>query len=101
MLIRTTIWVLVGLAAGCANASAQNAGDVMKLFGSFNQMAQDVIVKGAQAEWRKIPPEQALCMDRALQQRGSNLPDVVGQGITPSDPRIADIRARTTTRCQG
>jgi hypothetical protein len=90
MFVKTALYVSLVLVGGCASAFAQNANDVMRLFGGIMQGA---ISQATQAEWRKLPQSELSCVDQTLRQRGSDLTDVIRQGITPSDARIADIRA--------
>jgi hypothetical protein len=72
------------------NASAQNANNLMNLFGGIMQAA---IMQAALAEWEKLPPEELSCIDQTLQQRGLSVRSLMQQGVTPLDIRLSDVRA--------
>ena len=69
-------------------ALAQNARDMMNVFGTIMQSA---LVQATQAEWRKLPPARLSCVDETLRQRGISLQALIGDGITPSDSRISAV----------
>jgi Bacterial SH3 domain len=75
---------------GCTSVLAQNANDILNIFGGIMQSA---IMQANQAEWKKISQNELSCVHQAIRQRGSDLQTAIRQGITPSDARIADIRA--------
>jgi hypothetical protein len=75
---------------GCTNAFAQNANDVLNIFGG---LVRSAMAQTALTEWRKLPQSEVACVDQNLRQQGSNLPAEIEQGITPSDPRIAGFRS--------
>jgi hypothetical protein len=54
---KTALYVLLSLAAGCTSVSAQNAKDIINLFGGFMQSA---IMQATQAEWQKLPLRRAI-----------------------------------------
>jgi hypothetical protein len=54
---------------------------------------QSAIMQANQAEWKKVPQSESSRVDQALRQRGSDLQTAIRQGITPSDARVADVRA--------
>jgi hypothetical protein len=78
------------LTAAASPSSAQNGRDMINVFGAIMQSA---IVQTTQAEWRKLGPASQSCVDETLRQRGLNLQTLVGNGITPSDSRVAAIVA--------
>lgn len=75
---------------GCTGAFAQNANDIVNIFGGLIKSA---VVQAALAEWRKLPQGEVTCVNQNLRQQGSDLQAVIQQGITPSDPRIAGLRS--------
>jgi hypothetical protein len=85
--------ILVSLLSGGANAQGQ--GDVIDLFGS---MVRSGITLATQAEWERLPAREVGCVDHALRQRNSSINTAIRQGIDPSDPRVADIRAACRTQ---
>ena len=99
MFAKITFYVSLGLVASWTHAYAQNANDLIRLFGG---VMQNAIVQAALGEWKKIPESEAHCVDQALRQRGSSLESVLRQGITPSDTRIASVRSacRSITAAQ-
>jgi hypothetical protein len=82
------LWLI--LAVGCTGAFAQNANDVLNIFGG---LVRSAVVQTALTEWSKLPQSEVACVDQNLRQQGSNLPAEIQQGITPSDPRIAGFRS--------
>jgi hypothetical protein len=89
MLRKTVLYISLALVAGCNSAFAQNANDIMNMFGG---MMQSAIVQATQTEWNKLSQSELLCVDEALRQRGTDLQIAIRRGITPSDSRIADVR---------
>ena len=96
MFIKTALYISVSLVASGTSVYAQNATDILNMFGGIMQSA---VTQAAQVEWRKLSQNELSCVDQTLRQRGSDLQTAIRQGITPSDARIADIRAacRSTT----
>jgi hypothetical protein len=90
LFLKTVVCVLVGLLAGCTSTYAKNANDIMNIFGGI---MQSTIAQATQAEWKKLPQSELTCVDQTLRRRGSDLQAAIRQGITPSDPRIADVRS--------
>ena len=87
--------IVTAIIAVCApstaqNTVAQNAGDIINLFGGI---VRSTIAQGTQGEWRKLSENEIACVDQALHQRGSSLQAIIRQGITPSDRRVADLRS--------
>jgi tetratricopeptide (TPR) repeat protein len=71
-------------------ASAENASNLMYLFGGILQSA---IVQATILEWRKIPSGELSCRDDALQKRGVSVQSLMQQGIAPFDSRLFDVRS--------
>jgi hypothetical protein len=69
---------------------AQNARDVMAIFGAI---MQSTMIQATQAEWRKLSPANLSCADETLRQRGISRQALINNGITPSDTRISDVLA--------
>jgi hypothetical protein len=78
------------LTVGCTGAIAQNANDILNIFGGLIKSA---VVQAALTEWRKLPPSEVACVDQNLRQQGSNLQAAISQGMAPSDPWIAGFRS--------
>ena len=76
--------------ATAKNASAQNAGDVIGLFGALMRAA---IVDHARVQWSKLSPNEASCVDDALQQQGASVGAMIQNGIIPTDQRLSNIRS--------
>lgn len=87
------LFLVISLLSGGANAQSQ--GDVIDLFGS---MVRSGISLATQAEWERLPTREVGCVDQALRQRNSSINTAIRQGIDPSDPRVADIRAACRTQ---
>jgi hypothetical protein len=75
---------------GCTGAFAQNANDVLNIFGG---LVRSAVVQAALTEWSKLPQSEVACVDQNLRQEGSNLQAAIQQGITPSDSRIGGFRS--------
>jgi hypothetical protein len=87
----TRLFAGIGRAAALGfSALAQNPNDYMRLFG---EMRDDAIVQATRAEWRRLPTAEYSCVDETLRARNSNIEGLAQRGITPADPRIANIRA--------
>ena len=71
-----------GFAVSASPALAQNARDIMGVFGAI---MQSTMVQATQAEWRKLPPASLSCVDDTFRQRGISLQALISDGITPSD----------------
>jgi hypothetical protein len=87
--------IVTAIIAVCApstaqNTVAQNAGDIINLFGGI---VQSTIAQATQSEWRKLSENEIACVDQTLHQRGSSLQALIRQGITPFDARVADVRS--------
>jgi tetratricopeptide (TPR) repeat protein len=64
----------------------------------FGAIMQSAIVEATQAEWRKLGSASQACVNDTLRQRGLNLQTLIGNGVTPSDSRIASIVANCTSQ---
>ncbi len=69
-------------------AAAQQQ-DIFNLFGG---LVRSGIAAATQADWERLPNPEVACIDRTLRERGSSVNDLVRQGISPSDRRIAGFR---------
>jgi len=87
--IRTLCLGLI-LISGCTCAFAQNANDIVNIFGGLIRSA---VVQTTLTEWRKLSQSEVSCVDQNLRQQGTSLQAAIQQGITPSDPRIAGSRS--------
>lgn len=83
----------------CSVANAQTPSDV---FNAVTGVAKSVSSLAALAEWKKLPSGKSFCIEQYLGQQGSSVSALIQQGITPSDSRIASIRAlcRSSTNPQ-
>jgi hypothetical protein len=90
MYLSRAFFFWLSLTLGCANAFAQNANDLVNIFGGLIKSA---IVQSTLTEWQKLPQNEVACVDQNLRQQGSSLQAAIQQGITPSDPRIAGAHA--------
>lgn len=67
------------------------------VFGLFGGMIRSGISAAIQADWERLPNSEVACIDATLRQRGSSINDMVHQGVSPSDPRMAGFRSQ----CRG
>jgi hypothetical protein len=74
---------------GGTHAVAQNARDV---FNFFNAMIRAAVIERVEAEWRKLPRDEFVCIDQRLQQQGRSTRDLIDRGVTPGDPRLSGLR---------
>ncbi|MGO9845259.1 MAG: hypothetical protein ACLPKT_01250 [Methylocella sp.] len=72
------------------SAFAQNVNDLLNLFGGAIQQGYGQAV---QSEWRRLPPAELSCLDKALGQRGASVNTLASRGVTPSDPWVAQLRS--------
>jgi hypothetical protein len=78
----------VGFQVPASPALAQNARDIMSVFGAI---MQSTIIQATKAEWGKLPSASQSCVDETLRQRGISLQALISEGITPSDGRISAV----------
>jgi CHAT domain-containing protein/tetratricopeptide (TPR) repeat protein len=83
--------VIVLFVGGIHPATAQNVNDFIRLFGNLAQSA--INAKAAKQEWKKLPPDERDCIDRALMHQGGSIQNLIRAGIQPSDPRLSEIRS--------
>jgi tetratricopeptide (TPR) repeat protein len=83
------IFIVSTLLLGGSTSLAQNAPDMLRLFGGLMQGA---IIEGAKAEWRKIRPHELVCIKSELQRKGTSTAALAQQGMFPTDGRLAGIR---------
>src|SRR4051794_35516546 len=81
------VLVAFGFEVTASPSLAQNARDVMNIFGAIMQSAR---VQATQAEWRKLPAVSLSCVRETLRQRGISLEALISTGVVPSDTRISD-----------
>src|SRR5437879_9948357 len=70
----------------------QAAAQQQDLFNFFGGLVRSGIAAATQADWERLPTPELACIDRALSDRGSSINDLVRQGISPSDGRVAGVR---------
>ena len=75
--------------SGVTYAVAQNARDVINLFGNLVRAA---IIEHAKVEWSKIPQNQRSCLEQRLQQQGELIRSQIDGGIVPDDIRLSAFR---------
>jgi uncharacterized protein YecT (DUF1311 family) len=49
--------------------------------------------QAAQAEWQRLPASELSCLDQSLRQQGASVDALLGRGVSPSDPRLAQLRS--------
>ena len=78
-----------------APAEAQNAGDMINIFG---HMMRAAIVDHARYEWSRISPSETSCIEQALEQQGDSIGRLIQSGVVPTAPGVGSIRrgCRTT-----
>lgn len=69
-------------------ASAQQQ-DIFRL---FDGVIRSGIAAATQADWERLPTSEVACVDGVLRQRGSSVNEMIRQGVSPSDPRLARLR---------
>ncbi len=81
----------LALSTFIAPAAAQNP---QEMFNLLSGMMQSAITQETAKEWRKIPDNELVCIDQALQARGSSVQFFIERGIGPATPLIAADRAK-------
>ena len=74
--------------SGVTYAVAQNARDVINLFGNLVRAA---IIEHAKVEWSKIPQNERSCLEQRLQQQGELIRSQIDGGIVPDDIRLSAL----------
>lgn len=87
---RAVALAAVILAAGIHVTNAQNANDFLNTLGGIIQQA---VRQAAQTEWQKLPPSEMVCLDQRLHQQGGSVNDAINRGVSPTDPRLSQLRA--------
>ena len=64
--------------------------DIFKLFGAA---VRSGMAAAAGADWERLPNAEVACIDRSLRENGSSVNDIVRQGVSPFDDRIAGFRS--------
>jgi len=72
-----------------APAEAQNAGDMVNIFG---QIMRGAIVDRARNEWSRLSARETSCIEQALEQQGDSVGRLIESGIVPSAPGLTTIR---------
>jgi hypothetical protein len=81
--------VILLMLAGGTFAVAQSARDAFNL---FNTIMRAAVIERIQAEWRKLPHYELVCIEQRLQQEGGSTRDLIERGVTPGDPRLSGLR---------
>jgi tetratricopeptide (TPR) repeat protein len=81
--------VILLMLAGGTYAVAQSTRDFFNL---FNAMMRAAVIERVEAEWRKLPRDEFVCIDQRLQQQGGSTRDLIDRGVTPGDPRLSGLR---------
>ena len=84
------LFVALVTALMSGDAAAQNAGDVFNIFKSIMRSA---VVDHAKKEWSRVAPNDASCIDQALQEQGYSISTLIQNGTLPTDPAISNIRS--------
>ena len=88
-------WLCLLLFSFIAPAEAQNAGDMINIFG---EMMRAAVVDHARYEWSRISQSEKSCIEQALEQQGDSIGGLIQSGVIPTAPGLASIRrgCRTT-----
>jgi uncharacterized protein len=81
--------LLLGFIVVLPQEAAAQQEDILRLFGG---VIRSGIAAATQADWERLPNSELACIDRALGERGSSINNLVRQGISPSDGKIAGVR---------
>jgi hypothetical protein len=85
------LWAFLLALGHGAPARAQAPNDFIQLFGGVVRQAMR---QAAQAEWQRLPTWEISCLNENLRSQGSSVPVLVSRGVSPSDPRLAELRSR-------
>lgn len=69
-------------------------------FGGPGRSINGDIRAAVQAQWEQLPPAEIACVARRLNQRGRSINAIIGQGIGPSDGRMARFRRACQSAAQ-
>lgn len=64
----------------------------------FQRIANNEASQASLAEWRNIPGLELLCIARVLNQQGQTLEATLLNGISPSNPSLAGVRAQCKSK---
>lgn len=82
--------IAIAFLAQAGTALAQNAQSFMNMFGGMMAAA---MVQQARQQWAAMPASEASCFQAGLAQHNVSVDRLIRAGITPTDPRLASIRA--------
>jgi hypothetical protein len=92
---RKAAFITLAIAICTGEANAQQPNDFHNLFGNIVRFG---MVGAAQSEWRRLPPSEIGCIERALVQQGVNVQNLIQRGIMPADSRLGQVRASCRTQ---
>jgi hypothetical protein len=49
-------------------------------------------VREAAREWKQLPQAELACADQVLRERGQSVEELARRGVSPSNPRLANLR---------
>jgi len=49
-------------------------------------------VRAASREWKELPKAEVACVDQGLRERGQSVEALARRGVSPSNPRLAEVR---------
>jgi hypothetical protein len=49
-------------------------------------------VREASREWKELPQAELACADQVLRERGQSVEGLARRGVSPSNPRLAELR---------
>jgi hypothetical protein len=70
------------------------AGQQREVLDFFGSAIRSGVTAAVQADWERVPNAEVTCIDGALRQRGSSINEMVLQGISPADSRMAVFRSQ-------
>ena len=89
MRLPAAAFLVVAVMEAANPAGAQNLNDLLRIFGGDKQRA----VRQAQAEWRRLRPAEAACIDQRLRRKGSSVEALIRRGVKPSATRLIELRS--------
>jgi len=88
MRLPAAAFLVVAVMEAANPAGAQNLNDLLRIFGGDKQRA----VRQAQAEWRRLRPAEAACIDQRLRRKGSKFRCLVDASAMPWPVRLCVTR---------
>ncbi|MDA1335227.1 MAG: hypothetical protein O2794_04465, partial [bacterium] len=89
IIIKTIFFVLCITISSTTLLFAQdNSGGILRLFGGILQSAA---AEAAKKEWKKMPAQNALCIEAGANSKQTSIADIIKKGIKPSDQRLAPL----------